>query len=125
MLPTILNNIEGAGYTLSPNFNFSGEVIRVAGIIGNDILQYFNVFALEKAYVAGHLLKFLRLANGVVPYGSIDGNLEDLQKSELAKRLNLNCKPGVKENAPKICSEVNAPKKKGIERNEREGRKKS
>ena len=72
MLSTVVNNLDMAGYSVSPNFPKTEDNIEVLGIIGNDILQYFSEFSLENFSLFDRInVKMIRLANGYIPFGSV------------------------------------------------------
>ena len=71
MLNTVVNNLEVAGYSVSPDFPRT-EDIEIFGIIGNDILQYFSKFSLENISLFDKVNgRLIRLANGYIPFGSV------------------------------------------------------
>ena len=57
---------------VSPDFpRVKGEDIQIFGILGNDILQHFNQFSLEKARIFGtHTCKVIKVDNGYLHFGS-------------------------------------------------------
>ena len=49
-LSTVIQSVNDHDYVVSPDFpRVKGEDIKIFGIIGNDILQCFNQFSIEKA----------------------------------------------------------------------------
>ena len=59
-------------FVVSPDFpRVKGEDIKIFGIIGNEILQYFNQFSIEKAYMfRKRSCGVAKVDNGYLPYGS-------------------------------------------------------
>ena len=53
-LPTVIQSINDHDYVVSPDLpRVKREDIKIFGIIGNAILQCFNQFSIEKAYMFG------------------------------------------------------------------------
>ena len=71
MLKIVVNNMEEAGYTVSPDLPRMDN-IEVLAILGNDILQYFTHLSLENASLFGKAsAKMVWLANGYIPFCSV------------------------------------------------------
>ena len=71
-LSTVIQSMNDHDYVVSPDFpRVKGEDIKIFGIIGNDILQCFNQFSLEKAYMFGKRdCGVVKVDIGYLPYGS-------------------------------------------------------
>ena len=71
MIKTILYTMNTNGFSVSPNFpRVMGEDFRIQGILGNDILQFFELFSIENTNILGKGCKVVRVADGCLPYGS-------------------------------------------------------
>ena len=115
-LASIIRSMNDNNLVVSPDFpRVKGDDIRIFGIIGNDILQHFNLFSLEKAHIFGKQnCKVIKLDNGYLPFGSginfippnkerdyIDGILRDdqvvvtsnLKKSKVPVNKSVPSKP--------------------------------
>ena len=86
MLKSVVNNMEIAGYAVSPDFPRMDN-IEVLGMLGNEILQYFTHLSLESASLFGKVsAKMVRLGNGYIPFGSVLNFLHpDEEESFLSK----------------------------------------
>ena len=71
-LPTVIQSMNDHDYVVFPDFpSVKGEDIKIFDIIGNDILQCFNQFSIEKAYMFGKRGSgVVKVDNGYLPYGS-------------------------------------------------------
>ena len=69
-------NMEKAGIPVSPSFGIREQIVPIMGVVGNDILQFFSIFSFENALIAGNKVKVIRLSDGYIPYGSVNGYLE-------------------------------------------------
>ena len=72
MLPSIVTNLEAAGYSVSPDYpGRNTENIEILGILGNDILQDFLQFDLIHVELFKLDVRLIKLANGIIPFGSV------------------------------------------------------
>ena len=106
MLGTIVNNLENAGYQVSPDFPRTKEDnIEVLGILGNDILQYFTHLSLERASLFGKVsARLVRLANGSIPFGSVINFLHPNEQRIFLTRLRERNSPWVEDSPVKSNS---------------------
>ena len=99
MLKFVVNNMEEAGYTVSPDLPRMDN-IEVLGILGNDILQYFTHLSLESASLFGKVsAKMVRLANGYIPFGSVLNFLHPDEEENFLSKVERKDFPWV-ENSP-------------------------
>ena len=99
MLKSVVNNMEEAGYTVSPDLPRMDN-IEVLGILGNDILQYFTHLSLESASLFGKVnAKMVRLANGYIPYGSVLNFLHPDEEENFLSKVERKVFPWI-ENSP-------------------------
>ena len=88
MLSTVVNNLDMAGYSVSPNFPKTEVNIEVLGIIGNDILQYFSEFSLENFSLFDRInVKMIRLANGYIPFGSVINYIHPTEEESFLSKI--------------------------------------
>ena len=99
MLKSVVNNMEEAGYTVSPDLPRMDN-IEVLGILGNDILQYFTHLSLESASLFGKVnAKMVRLANGYIPFGSVLNFLHPDEEEHFLSKVERKVFPWI-ENSP-------------------------
>ena len=86
---TVLQSMNDFNFPVSPDFpRVSGEDFEILGIIGNDILQHFEHFSLEKAPIFGsRSCKVIQLANGYLPYGTGLNYIPPCEKPRYIKRI--------------------------------------
>ena len=71
-LTNVIQSMNDHEYFVSPDFpKVKGDDIEIFGIIGNDILQCFDQYSLERAFIYNkQSCKVIKLANGYIPYGT-------------------------------------------------------
>ena len=74
-----LEKLKDAGVPISTNVpKYHNDSINICGILGNDVLQHFQVFEF-KCVLNG---KMLRLSNGFIPIGSINSLVIDMNNAK-------------------------------------------
>ena len=88
MLPSVVNNLESIGYSVSPNYpGKNSECIDILGILGNDILQDFVQFDLIHVELFRFNVKVIKLANGIIPFGSVENFIHPSERKEFISRI--------------------------------------
>ena len=96
MLPSVVKNMESAGYSVSPNYpGRNSEIVNILGILGNDILQEFTQFDLSHVELFNFNVRVIKLANGIIPFGSVVNFVHPSQRRQFFKRISDSCEPCV------------------------------
>ena len=96
MLPSVVKNLELAGYSVSPNYpGRNTECIDILGILGNDILQDFTLFDLVHVELFKFKIKVIQLANGFIPFGSVENFIHPSERKSFLRRVSESLKPCV------------------------------
>ena len=99
MLPSVVANIESAGYVVSPDYpGRDSESVVISGILGNDILQDFKLLDLINVKVFDSFAKVLQVANGVIPFGSVSSFIHPSCVRKFYARISKSVEPWVKDN---------------------------
>ena len=94
MLPSVVKNLELAGYSVSPNYpGRNTECIEILGILGNDILQDFTLFDLVDVELFKFSIKVIKLANGSIPFGSVENFIHPSERKSFLQRVSESLKP--------------------------------
>lgn len=103
-VPGITNAIaqlKSVGISLSTNIPlYSNDEIKIAGILGNDLLQKFKVFEIQD--VLGG--KMLRVSNGFVPIGCISSLFLELNNKINVNKRTVSAKNHTDKFSLKICN---------------------
>ena len=75
-------------YKISPDFpRIKGEDLRIFGILGNDILQEFDQYSLEKAVMFGSTCKVIKITNSYLSYGTGLNYIPPCDRPQQKKRI--------------------------------------
>ena len=98
MLPSVVANIESAGYVVSPDYpGRDSESVVILGILGNDVLQNFSLLDFNSVKVFDSYAKVLQVANGVIPFGSVSNFIHPSCVGKFYSRITKSVEPWVKD----------------------------
>ena len=94
--PSVITNLESASFPVSPNYpGRNTECVEILGILGNDILQDFIEFDLIHVELFRFKVRAIKLANGIIPFGSVENFIHPSERRKFVKCLTQSGKPGV------------------------------